>query len=187
MKVTPQSIPDLLLIEPDVFGDARGFFVETWNAQRYADAGIPYGFVQDNLSFSRQGIVRGLHAQNPNPQGKLIQVLQGSIFDVAVDIRRGSPTFGQWHGVELSADNAHQFWIPPGFVHGFAVLSETALVSYKCTDLYSPTDEFTVQWNDPRIGIKWPVEEPILSAKDQKGVPLADIAEDKLTFAAITA
>lgn len=182
MKVIPQDIPDLLLIEPDVFGDSRGFFFESWSHRKYSEAGLPQTFVQDNVSLSRRGILRGLHAQNPNAQGKLVQVLEGEVFDVAVDIRKGSPTFGQWSSARLSAENKRQFWIPPGFAHGFLVLSETALFHYKCTDYYSSTNEFTLMWNDPDIGIVWPDESPTLSAKDEKGLCLKDIPAAKLTF-----
>ena len=156
MRVIPQSIPGLLLLEPEVFGDARGFFFESWNSRAYSEAGLPAAFVQDNVSRSRRGILRGLHAQNPCSQGKLVQVLEGEVFDVAVDIRQGSPTFGQWNGTTLSAENKRQFWIPAGFAHGFLVLSDTALFHYKCTDYYSPGDEFAVLWSDPDIGIEWP-------------------------------
>lgn len=182
MKVTPQAIPDLLLLEPRAFGDARGFFYECWNQRKYADAGLPSEFVQDNVSFSGRGILRGLHVQNPHSQGKLVQVLQGEVFDVAVDIRQHSPTFGRWHGITLSSENKHQFWIPPGFAHGFCVTSETALFHYKCTDYYSPADELTVLWNDPDIGIRWPTANPILSAKDEKGLPLKEVPPERLAF-----
>lgn len=180
MKFNPVSIPGPLLIEPDVFGDARGFFMETWQTEKYEAAGIAGAFVQDNLSFSQRGVLRGLHFQNPNAQGKLVYVLQGEVFDVAVDIRQGSPTFGQWHGVTLSQENHHQFWVPPGFAHGFCVLSETALFAYKCTDLYVPEHEGAIRWNDPAIGIDWPVAEPRLSAKDQEAPLLADLPGEKL-------
>jgi len=182
MKVIPQTIPDLLLIEPDVFGDARGFFFESWSRKKYAEAGLPRTFVQDNVSLSRQGILRGLHVQNPKSQGKLVQVLLGEVFDVAVDIRNGSPTFGQWSGALLSAENKRQLWIPPGFAHGFLVVSETAMFHYKCTDYYSPADEFTLLWNDPDVGIQWPEGTPILSAKDEQGLRLKDLPVDRLTF-----
>jgi dTDP-4-dehydrorhamnose 3,5-epimerase len=182
MKVIPQSIPDLLLIEPDVFGDARGCFFESWSHAKYAAAGLPQTFVQDNVSLSRRGILRGLHAQNPRAQGKLVQVLQGEVFDVAVDIRNGSPTFGQWHGLSLSGENKRQFWIPPGFAHGFLVVSDTALFHYKCTDYYSPADEFTLLWNDPDLGIEWPDRTPLLSTKDQQGVRLNDLPAARLKF-----
>jgi len=180
MKVTPGELEGLLLIEPQVFGDARGFFLESWNARRYAAAGIQVEFVQDNLSFSRRGIVRGLHFQNPASQAKLVSVLQGAVFDVAVDLRRSSPTFGRWHGVELSADSRRQFFIPPGFAHGFAVLSDTALFFYKCSDFYAPQHEITLAWDDPDIGIRWPVAEPVLSEKDRRGLRLKDVPPERL-------
>jgi len=180
MNVLTCDISGLLIIEPKVFGDARGFFLETWNLLRYREAGIAADFVQDNLSFSRRGILRGLHFQNPNPQGKLLQVLQGEVFDVAVDVRRGSPTFGKWHGLILNAENKRQFYVPPGFAHGFVVLSETALFQYKCTESYSPKDELAIRWDDPDIGIEWPLKEPLLSERDAKGLRLRDIPPDRL-------
>ena len=180
MKVLTCAIPGLLIIEPKVFGDARGFFLETWNRRRYGEAGLDVDFVQDNVSFSRRGILRGLHFQNPRPQGKLLQVLQGEVFDVAVDIRRNSPTFGKWHGLVLSSDNKLQFYIPAGFAHGFAVLSETALFQYKCTEFYSPKDEMAIRWDDPDIGIEWPLKEPLLSERDAKGLLLRDAPPERL-------
>jgi len=180
MNVTTCEIPGLMVIEPKVFGDARGFFMETWNRQRYRTAGLNWNFVQDNVSLSRQGILRGLHFQNPVAQGKLVFVLQGEVFDVAVDLRRSSPTFGRWHGLHLSLDNARQFLIPPGFAHGFVVLSETALFAYKCTELYAPQYELTLAWDDPDIGIQWPVNNPQLSEKDARGVRLKDLPKDRL-------
>lgn len=180
MNVIPTEIPGLLIVEPKVFGDARGFFMETWNRQRYQEAGLDCDFVQDNVSLSRRGILRGLHFQNPKGQGKLVYVLQGEVFDVAVDIRRSSPTFGHWHGLSLSAENNRQFYIPPGFAHGFAVLSETALFAYKCTELYAPQNEMTLAWNDAEVGIKWPLESPRLSEKDARGLRLRDIPADRL-------
>lgn len=168
MNVTALAIPDVLLIEPKVFGDDRGFFLETFHDERYAEHGIPSGaFVQDNLSKSRQGILRGLHIQHPHGQGKLVTCPLGEVFDVAVDVRLGSPTFGQWVGAHLSESNHHQLWIPPGFAHGFQVLSETALFAYKCTERYHPQDEFSVLWNDPAVGVQWPLAEPTLSEKDR--------------------
>ncbi len=175
MKVTKTHLPGVLLITPKVFGDQRGFFMETWEQQRYARIGLPAQFVQDNLSFSEYGVLRGLHFQNPHAQGKLVSVLQGSVFDVAVDIRQGSPYFGQWVGVTLSADNKQQLYVPEGFAHGFCVTSKNALFSYKCTDFYYPEGEGSVIWNDPDIGIEWPVDNPSLAAKDQAGVKLKDI------------
>jgi dTDP-4-dehydrorhamnose 3,5-epimerase len=180
MNVQTCGIPGLLIIEPKVFGDARGFFLEAWNRRRYAEAGLDEDFVQDNISLSRRGILRGLHFQNPNPQGKLLQVLQGEVFDVAVDIRRGSPTFGKWHGIMLTSDNKRQFYVPPGFAHGFAVLSETALFQYKCTEFYSPKDEWAIRWDDSDIGIEWPLKEPLLSERDSKAVCLRDVPAAQL-------
>jgi dTDP-4-dehydrorhamnose 3,5-epimerase len=180
MNIIRSDIEGLLLIEPRVFSDARGFFLESWNERRYREAGITAAFVQDNLSFSRRGTLRGLHFQNPTAQAKLVSVLQGEVFDVAVDVRRSSPTFGRWHGVNLSAENKRQFFIPPGFAHGFAVLSETALFFYKCTEFYTPQHEATIAWNDPDIGVRWPVEDPVLSDKDQRGLRLKDVSPEKL-------
>ena len=180
MNVLPCPLEGLLIIEPKVFGDARGFFLETWNRSRYREVGLHDDFVQDNVSFSCRGTLRGLHFQNPNPQGKLLQVLLGEVFDVAVDIRRSSPTFGKWHGLVLSAENKRQFYIQPGFAHGFAVLSETALFQYKCTGLYSPKDEMAIRWDDPDIGIEWPLKEPLLSERDAKGGRLRDAPPERL-------
>jgi dTDP-4-dehydrorhamnose 3,5-epimerase len=180
MKVLTCDIPGLLIIEPKVFGDARGFFLETWNLLRYREAGIAEEFVQDNVSFSRRGILRGLHFQNPKPQGKLLEVLLGEVFDVAVDVRRGSPTFGKWHGLVLSSENKRQFYVPPGFAHGFVVLSETALFHYKCTEFYSPKDEMAIRWDDPDIGIEWPLKGPLLSERDAKGLRLRDTPPERL-------
>jgi dTDP-4-dehydrorhamnose 3,5-epimerase len=180
MNIITCDIPGLLIVEPKVFGDSRGFFMELWNRQRYREAGLDWNFVQDNVSFSRRGTLRGLHFQNPAPQGKLVFVLQGEVFDVAVDIRRSSPTFGRWHGLHLSAENKRQFFIPPGFAHGFAVLSETALFAYKCTEFYIPQHELAVAWNDPDIGIRWPLDHPQLSEKDARGPRLKDLPKDRL-------
>jgi dTDP-4-dehydrorhamnose 3,5-epimerase len=180
MNVITCDIPGLLMIEPKVFGDARGFFMETWNRQRYAAAGLDWDFVQDNVSLSRRGILRGLHFQNPGGQGKLVYVLQGEVYDVAVDLRKSSPTFGRSYGLMLSAENKRQFFVPPGFAHGFAVLSETALFVYKCTSLYAPQNELTLAWNDPELGINWPLEAPVLSEKDTRGLRLRDIPRDRL-------
>jgi dTDP-4-dehydrorhamnose 3,5-epimerase len=176
----PTKIAGVTVIEPKVFGDARGFFMETWQAQRYHEAGLPERFVQDNLSRSRRGVLRGLHMQFPNPQGKLVSVLEGEVFDVAVDIRLGSPTFGQWAGETLSGDNKRQLYVPPGLLHGFVVTSETALFAYKCTDFYNAAAELTVIWNDPDIGIAWPLLDPQLAAKDLTGLRLKDLPRDKL-------
>ncbi len=180
MKVTPMSLPEVLLVEPQRFGDARGYFLETYREERYRAAGIALGFVQDNLSRSSRGILRGLHLQHPNDQGKLVYVLVGEVFDVAVDVRVGSPSFGKWTGALLSAEDHRQLWIPPGFAHGFCVTSESALFTYKCTAPYSVADELGVVWNDPAIGIPWPVAQPSLSGKDAALPRLADIEPVKL-------
>jgi dTDP-4-dehydrorhamnose 3,5-epimerase len=174
MDVHKTAIDGAFIIEPKVFGDQRGFFLETFSRKRYKDANISGQFVQDNLSFSRRGVLRGLHFQNPNAQGKLVSVPMGEVFDVAVDIRVGSPTFGKWVGVHLSGENKRQFWVPPGLAHGFVVLSDTALFSYKCTEYYSPKDDHSILWNDPEIGINWPLDiKPELSAKDSGAKTLA--------------
>jgi len=180
MNIESTPLPGVLLIKPDVFGDARGFFLEAWNLRRYREAGLDRDFVQDNVSLSRKGILRGLHFQNPNPQGKLVQVLQGEVFDVAVDIRAGSPTFGRWFGALLSEENHHQLYVPEGFAHGFCVLSDTALFSYKCTDFYNPHAEYSLRWDDPDLGIVWPIDHPVLSAKDQAARYLKDFPRDTL-------
>ncbi|WP_367847532.1 dTDP-4-dehydrorhamnose 3,5-epimerase [Rhodoferax sp. WC2427] len=176
MKATPTRIPDVLILEPKVFGDARGFFFESFNANAFAQAtGLDVAFVQDNHSRSAQGVLRGLHYQIQNPQGKLVRCVRGAVFDVAVDIRRSSATFGQWVGVELSEENNLQMWIPPGFAHGFMVLTATADFLYKTTDYYAPAHERCIAWNDPAIGIDWPAGiAPQLSAKDAVGSLLAD-------------
>lgn len=173
MNVTATALPGVLLVEPRVFGDARGFFMESYSARRYAEAGIAGPFVQDNVSLSARGVLRGLHFQQPCAQGKLVHVLSGEVFDVAVDIRVGSPTFGSWIGEYLSSENKRQLYIPPGFAHGFLVTSDEALFAYKCTEYYDPTVERTIRWDDPRVGITWPIEFPILSGKDQ-GAPLLE-------------
>jgi dTDP-4-dehydrorhamnose 3,5-epimerase len=180
MNLFETELPGVLVIEPKVFGDERGFFMESWNRRRYEEAGLPGRFVQDNLSFSAHGVLRGLHFQNPQPQGKLVSVLRGEVFDVAVDIRLGSPTFGKWTGVTLSAENKRQFYIPPDFAHGFVVTSEVALFFYKCTDYYSPSAEGVVLWSDPGIGIEWPVAEPALSERDRAARPLSEMLEESL-------
>jgi dTDP-4-dehydrorhamnose 3,5-epimerase len=167
VRFIPSEIADVILIEPDVLRDARGFFVETYHETRYRDAGIAGPFVQDNHSFSRRGTLRGLHSQRLHPQGKLVRCVEGAIFDVAVDARRGSPDFGRWVGFEISSSNFRQLWVPPGFLHGFAVISEVAQVEYKCTVLYQPGDELGVIWNDPDLAIAWPISSPVLSSKDQ--------------------
>ena len=168
MNIVKTSLPGLVIVEPKAFGDQRGFFLETWNRKQYRDVGIDEDFVQDNLSLSRAGVLRGLHYQHPDTQGKLVYVLQGEVFDVAVDIRTDSPTFGKWEGIVLSGDNKRQAYVPKGFAHGFCVLSETALFAYKCTDFYNPAAEAGILWNDPEIGIDWPVSAPVLSEKDTK-------------------
>jgi dTDP-4-dehydrorhamnose 3,5-epimerase len=174
MKVIPTSIPEVLIFEPPVFGDERGFFMESWNARDFrAAVGGEIQFVQDNHSRSRRGVLRGLHYQIRQPQGKLVRVTSGRVFDVAIDLRKSSPAFGRWTGVELSADNHRQLWIPAGFAHGFLVLSDTADFLYKATDYYAPEHERSVAWNDSAIGIDWPAEvTPVLSAKDKAGAPL---------------
>jgi dTDP-4-dehydrorhamnose 3,5-epimerase len=175
MKVIDTAIPEVKIIEPRVFGDERGFFFESFNRRQFEQAiGVDANFVQDNHSRSAQYVLRGLHYQIQQPQGKLVRVVSGRVFDVAVDIRQGSPSFGQWVGVELSAENHRQFWVQPGFAHGFVVLSETADFLYKTTDYYAPEYERCIRWNDPQIGIHWPLPaEPQLSAKDQQGLSLA--------------
>jgi dTDP-4-dehydrorhamnose 3,5-epimerase len=181
MKVTPQvELPEVLLIEPQVFGDERGFFKETFHADRYREAGMPLAFVQDNVSRSRHGILRGLHLQNPYAQGKLVSVMEGEVYDVAVDVRVGSPRFGKWVGVTLSAQNHRQLYVPPGFAHGFLVTSESALFVYKCTDLYHPECELGIAFDDPELGIAWPVAEPIVGDKDRKNARLSQIDPGKL-------
>jgi dTDP-4-dehydrorhamnose 3,5-epimerase len=181
VKVTPTGIPGVLILEPRVFGDRRGFFMETWQRERYEQAGLPADFVQDNLARSRRGVLRGLHYQHPHAQGKLVQVIEGEVFDVAVDIRRDSPTFRRWVGCTLDADSARQFWVPPGFAHGYVVLSESALFAYKCTDVYAPECEGTLRWDDPDLGIAWPLEEtPRLSDRDRDAPRLREVAAERL-------
>jgi dTDP-4-dehydrorhamnose 3,5-epimerase len=175
MKVTATALPEVLLIEPRVFGDDRGFFFESWNERAFEQAGVPARFVQDNHSRSARGVVRGLHYQRARPQGKLVRVVVGEVFDVAVDIRRSSPRFGRWTGVTLSAANKASVWVPPGFAHGFATLSEHAEVLYKATDYYAPEDERCILWNDPEIAVDWPLAgPPVLSPKDAAGKRLRD-------------
>ncbi len=176
MKATPLAIPDVVLIEPKVFGDARGFFFESFNQKAFDEAtGTHFQFVQDNHSRSGRGVLRGLHYQVQQPQGKLVRVVRGAVWDVAVDIRRNSPSFGRWVGAELSEDNQRQLWVPPGFAHGFVVLSESADFLYKTTDYYAPQHERCIAWNDAQLAIAWPYAgEPVLSAKDQAGKPLAE-------------
>ncbi len=187
MIVTPHpDLPEVLVVDLRVFRDGRGSFRELFHEARYLEAGMPGRFVQDNLSVSTRGVLRGLHLQNPRSQGKLVTVLEGAVFDVAVDVRRGSPTFGRWAGVELTEENARQLWVPAGYAHGFMVLSDRTLFSYKCTELYSPADEFGVRWDDPDIGIAWPALEPILSPKDASAPLLRDIAPERLPVHATT-
>lgn len=176
MQVIQTALPDVLIIEPKVFGDSRGFFMESYNARRFREVtGLDVDFVQDNHSRSGKGVLRGLHYQIRQPQGKLVRVVRGSVFDVAVDLRRNSPAFGKWAGVELSEDNHRQLWIPPGFGHGFLVLSESADFLYKATDYYAPEHERCVRWDDPAVAIAWPLDgEPVLSAKDRDGKPLGE-------------
>jgi len=180
MNVKETILPGVLIVEPDVFADERGFFLETWSTTRYEQAGIPGPFVQDNVSLSGKGILRGLHFQHPQSQGKLVQILSGEVVDVAVDVRAGSPTFGQWISEVLSGTNHRQMYIPPGLAHGYCVTSETALFSYKCTDFYNPATESGIIWNDPDLGIDWHVDEPLLSPKDAGYPRLKDISRDKL-------
>ncbi len=174
MKFHATPLADVVLIEPQVFGDTRGFFMESWNAAKFRDGGLDLTFVQDNHSRSAKGVLRGLHFQNPNPQGKLVRVTAGAVWDVAVDIRRASPYFGKWVGLELSTANKRMFWVPPGFAHGFLTLEDGTDFLYKCTELYEPASEHALLWNDPAIGINWPLAgiEPRLSGKDAAGVPL---------------
>lgn len=177
MNVIKANIDDVVIIEPKVFGDERGFFLETFQAERYKElAGIDLPFVQDNHSRSGKNVLRGLHFQKTKPQGKLVRVVRGEVFDVAVDIRKDSPTYGLWTGVILSEENKRQFWVPPGLAHGFVVLSDVADFEYKCTDYYDPSDEGCLMWNDPTVDIEWPEGiEPILSAKDEAGLALKEL------------
>jgi dTDP-4-dehydrorhamnose 3,5-epimerase len=178
VKTIPTELTGVLIIEPRVFPDPRGFFFESYHAERYARAGIPAAFVQDNHSCSTKGTIRGLHFQRRHPQGKLLRVIRGTVFDVAVDIRLGSPTFGCWTGVELSAENKRQVFVPAGFAHGFCVTSEVAEVEYKCTDFYVADDQHGVLWNDPTINVRWPVKEPIMSDQDRAYLPLTLYRDD---------
>lgn len=180
MKFIETALPGCLVIEPQVFGDSRGFFYESYNEAKYREAGIDRRLVQANVSRSARGVLRGLHYQWPYSQGKLVSVLEGEVYDVAVDIRRGSPTFGQWAGAMLTAENHRHLWIPEGFAHGFCVLSEFATFSYQCTDLYNARADGGIRWNDPAIGIDWPVSQPLLSDKDSKAPLLADVPPDRL-------
>jgi dTDP-4-dehydrorhamnose 3,5-epimerase len=180
VKVSRTSLDGVLLIKPAVFGDSRGFFMESWKSTPYRDAGIPSPMLQSNFSKSSRGVLRGLHYQYPRPQGKLVSVLEGAIFDVAVDIRSGSPAFGRWTGVELTAGNRFQLYIPEGFAHGFCVLSEQALVHYLCTSEYAPEHDAVIAWDDPDIGIEWPMEPESVSAKDSAAPALKDVAISRL-------
>lgn len=177
MNVLETAIPGPLIVEPRVFGDERGFFMETWNARAFADAGLDMEFVQDNHSRSQKGVLRGLHFQNPGPQGKLVRVTRGAVFDVAVDLRRSSEHFGKWVGVELSADNKRMFWVPEGFAHGFLTLEDDTDFLYKCTAPYAPQSEHTLAWDDPALGIEWPDAgcAPVVSEKDTRGLTLAEV------------
>jgi dTDP-4-dehydrorhamnose 3,5-epimerase len=183
VRFLPTDLPEVILVEPDVHRDSRGFFLETYHAAKYRDGGIALPFVQDNHSRSARGTLRGLHLQcRRHPQGKLVRVLAGEVFDVAVDVRRGSPTFGRWVGATLSGDNFRQLYVPPGFAHGFCVTGEMADVEYKCTDVYDRDDELTIAWNDPQIGIEWPVRQPTLSARDGSASHLADVMQRLPSF-----
>ena len=177
MNVIPCDIDGPLILEPKVFGDARGFFLESWNATSFAEIGLDVTFVQDNHSRSQKGVLRGMHFQNPTPQGKLVRVVRGAVFDAIVDLRQSSPTFGQWTGVTLSAENKRMFWVPEGFAHGFLTLEDDTDFLYKCTSSYVPQNEHSLAWDDPELGIEWPLEgiEPKLSAKDAAGVPLSRV------------
>jgi len=179
LKFVETDIPGVLFVEPQVHGDERGFFLESYHAAKYEEGGIAGPFVQDNHSRSSRGTLRGLHGQSPDAQGKLLRVIEGEIFDVAVDVRIGSPTFGKYVSVVLSAENFKQIYVPPGLIHGFAVTSEVAQVEYKCTELYRPEQDFSIRWNDPELAIPWPIENPILSEKDRVA-PLLSEARDRL-------
>lgn len=180
MKLIETALPGCVVIEPAVHGDERGFFFESWNAERFARHGLDMRFVQSNVSSSGRGVLRGLHYQWPRPQGKLVSVLEGEVYDVAVDIRHGSPHFGRWAAAILSAENRRQFLIPEGFAHGFAVLSERAVFSYLCTDVYVKEADAGIRWNDERIGVDWPISDPILSGKDALAPFLADVPPERL-------
>jgi len=180
MKIIETQLPGCVVIEPAVHGDARGFFYESFHAQRFADAGLDLRFVQTNVSRSARGVLRGLHYQWPNPQGKLVSVVEGEVYDVAVDIRAGSPTFGRWAAAILSAENKRHFWVPEGFAHGFAVLSDNATFFYQCTALYDRAADSAIRWNDGEIAVDWPIAEPLLSDKDRQAPFLAEVARDRL-------
>lgn len=183
MKFTPTEIPDVILVRPDVYRDERGFFLETFHDEKYAKGGICGPFIQDNQAKSTKGVLRGLHAQRKHTQGKLVRVIEGKIFDVAVDARQGSPWFGKWIGCNLTAESFEQLFIPAGFLHGYCVLSDVAQIEYKCTDLYDPSSEITVAWDDPEIGIEWPLTDPILSGKDAAGRRMGEQMENLFQYA----
>jgi dTDP-4-dehydrorhamnose 3,5-epimerase len=176
MNIIPTALPGVTIVEPNVFGDSRGYFMETWNRDRYRAAGLPGVFAQDNVSLSRRGVLRGLHFQNPYEQGKLVYVLEGEVFDVAVDVRPGSPTFAQWVGVTISSENKRQLYVPPGYAHGFCVISELAVFAYKCTEVYHPETERTIRWNDPEIAVEWPVKNPTVSDRDSRAPLLCELS-----------
>jgi dTDP-4-dehydrorhamnose 3,5-epimerase len=180
MEVIETPLPGVLVIKPRIFRDERGWFVESWRRERYDAMGIPGEFVQDNVAASQKGVLRGLHYQWPNPQGKLVMVLQGEVFDVAVDIRSGSPHFGRWYGTRLSSDNGHQLWIPEGFAHGYAVLSETAVFAYKCTRAYDPAADAGLRYSDPQLGVNWPLSDPLVSSKDANAPVLSAVESSRL-------
>jgi dTDP-4-dehydrorhamnose 3,5-epimerase len=180
MKLIETSLPGVLVIEPQVFGDSRGFFYESYNQSKFRESGVVRDFVQSNVSRSSKGVLRGLHYQSPNPQGKLVSVLEGEVFDVAIDIRRGSPTFGKWEGVMLTAENHRHFWIPEGFAHGFCVVSDHATFTYQCTALYDRVADASIRWDDPTIGIDWPISCPLLSEKDANAPLLREISHHRL-------
>lgn len=179
MKVTKLDLEGLLLIKPKVFGDSRGYFYESWNQKAFSELGLNLNFVQDNISYSKKGVLRGLHFQNPHGQGKLIQVLLGEVYDVAVDVRLGSSTFGKYQSLILSSENKSMFYIPPGFAHGFCVLSEEVVFNYKCTEFYRPASEQSILWNDSDLNIPWPIENPTISDRDREGVKWAEFEHDK--------
>ena len=180
MKIIATNFPNLTLIKPHIFGDSRGWFFESWNKGRYIEAGIGLPFVQDNISYSTKNVIRGLHYQKPFTQGKLVFVLEGEVWDVVVDLRRRSPTFGKWQGFTLTGKNKEQLYVPPGFAHGFCVISDTVLFQYKCTDIYNPASERGIMWNDPDLNIPWPTEKPVISDKDTKHPFFRDLTRDLL-------
>jgi dTDP-4-dehydrorhamnose 3,5-epimerase len=181
LNVIATAIPGVVIFEPKVFGDERGFFLESWHRERYAGQGVPADLVQDNQAYSRHGVLRGLHIQHPYAQGKLVQVVMGEVFDVAVDVRRGSPWFGKWVGVSLSGENKRQLWVPPGFAHGYYVTGQEALFGYKCSDYYHPETELSIRWDDPAIAVDWPLDgDPSLSAKDAAAMRLGEVPDARL-------